>query len=819
MKSLQQDLRHRIETAFEHWARFTLRYHWWIIAAMVLFTGFLAWSIQGIRVEANTESFLRHSDPARIAYNEFREEFGTDEVIVIVLKSDDLFDVKFLQRLRALHYDIEDNLPYVADMNSLVTARVTHGTEDSLITDDLMEEWPRDVEAPEPAVLEKIRSEALSNPIYKNLLISQDQHYTTIMIFLEPGEAVVDEATALAAEEHDSVGHVEETNVLLDSDEINEIAIKLEEIVKRHQSEDFPIWTAGVPPMTYEIIGSMQRDMSLCTAIALVGMALLLFFLFRRGIGVFLPLLTVGLPLLGTFGIMQLSGIPISPATQIMPSFLLAAGVGDSVHILSVFLSAIDSGKTREEALIYALGHSGLAVLMTSVTTAGSLVSFAFVDLAPLAGFGIAAPVGVMLALIYSIVLLPALLCVVPVKSDRAHLAPESTATDAFLAKVGDISTRHPWRVVAVWTLLFATFFFGAAQLRMTHNSTKWFKAGHPLRNAMEIASDHFSNSMSIEMIVDTGEENGLHDPAVMNAIEELKLYAQDLQVGEVHVGKALAVTDVLKETHQALNADDPAFYTIPQDRVTIAQELLLFESSGSDDLDDLVTSQFDKARITLTVPFCDATHYVAFQTEVEKKAKEIFGDLATVKVTGHVSLMARTIEAMLSSMLQSYVMALLIITPLMVMLVGDLRIGLLSMFPNIAPIVLGLGLMYYLDIPLDMFTMLIGSIAIGVVVDDTIHFLHNFKRYYDQGDSPAVATHKTLMTAGRALLFTCVVLTLGFSVFLGASLQNIVNFGIITGFVICVGFIADVTLTPAFATLAVRNRKRLTQADAPSEK
>lgn len=811
MKNVIQRLRDRIEAGFETWGQITLKYPWQIIAVIAVFTGYLLWNAQNIKVEANTESFLKTGDPARVTYSEFRKEFGTDEVIVLVLRSDDLFNVKFLQQLRALHFDLEDNLPFVDDIKSLVNARVTHGTEDSLISEDLMAEWPRDLESPpDPALLEKMRKEAFRNPLYENLFVSKDHHYTMITIKLEPGEAAIDEAVALEAQRHDPIGHAEDTNMLLDSKEVDQVATKLIEILDRHRTADFPIWTAGAPPMTYEILRTMQHDMTIFSGVAFAGMAVLLFFLFRRLVGIFLPLLTVGLPLASTFGIMSMVGIPITPATQIMPSFLLAAGIGYSIHILAIYLHEIDSGKPHEEALVYTIGHSGLAVLLTAATTAGGLISFAFVDLAPLAGFGVSAPLGVLLCFLYSVVLLPALLCVIHIKPRHEYLKlEENTKTDAFLAAVGATATRHPWRAVVAWVIIFIVFGYGASQLRMSHNSIKWFKPEHPLRQAVQVASDHFGSSMSLELIVDTKRENGLHDPAVMNAIEEIKNYAQDLRVGEVFIGKAIAVSDVVKETNQALHDGDPAFYTIPQDRVTIAQELLLFESSGTDDLDDLVTSQFDKARITLTVPFCDATDYVAFQEVLDKKAQEVFHGIAETRVTGAVALMSRTIKAMLSSMLQSYLMSFLNITPFMILLVGDILLGSLSMLPNIAPIVIGMGLMHYLKVPLDMFAALIGSIAIGVVVDDTIHFLHNFKRYTDHGDSPEVATHKTLLSAGRALLFMCLVLVLGFAVFMGASMVNIINFGKITSLVIASGFAADMTLTPAMTTIIMRHRQK----------
>jgi len=163
----------------------------------------------------------------------------------------------------------------------------------------------------------------------------------------------------------------------------------------------------------------------------------------------------------------------------------------------------------------------------------------------------------------------------------------------------------------------------------------------------------------------------------------------------------------------------------------------------------------------------------------------------------------------LLHSTVNSYLLSLLIITPMMVFMLGSLRIGLFSMIPNLAPIIITLGLMQLLGIPLDAFTLLIGSIAIGLAVDDTIHFMHNFQRFRAEGNSAREATLKTLRTTGQAMLFTSLVLASAFFVYLFATMHNLFNFGLLTGFCIIVAFLADVTLSPALVTLLTKNQER----------
>ncbi len=240
-----------------------------------------------------------------------------------------------------------------------------------------------------------------------------------------------------------------------------------------------------------------------------------------------------------------------------------------------------------------------------------------------------------------------------------------------------------------------------------------------------------------------------------------------------------------------------------------MAQELLLFENSGSDDLEELVDSQFRKARIHLAVSYTDGFLYLDLVRAVQRGSREIMGDLAKIHTTGLVELWLRTINAMLTSTFKSYAIALAVITPLMVLLIGNLRLGLLSLIPNLAPIVTGMALMSVLGIHFDMFTMMIGTIAIGVAVDDTIHFMHGFRRNYEHMRDAEAAVRETLLSTGRALLVTSLVLSSGFFVQVSGTLTGSRNAGLITAFTILAALVVDLVLSPALVILATRYAER----------
>jgi predicted RND superfamily exporter protein len=209
-------------------------------------------------------------------------------------------------------------------------------------------------------------------------------------------------------------------------------------------------------------------------------------------------------------------------------------------------------------------------------------------------------------------------------------------------------------------------------------------------------------------------------------------------------------------------------------------------------------------------MPWRDAVGYTKFLDSAEAEAMATLEEVGTPTMTGVLALLARAITAVVTSMVQSYLLAFAIITPLMILLLGSLRMGLLSMIPNLMPIVLTLGLMGIFELPLDAFSLLVGGIAIGLAVDDTIHFMHNYRRYRDQGADLETAVETTLLTAGRAMLITTVVLATGFLGFVLSSMHNLANLGILVSFAVVTAFFADVLLAPALLALFDRNTKEV---------
>ena len=796
-----------IERAFANFGGQLIQYRWVALLLLLVASALLLTNLSKITIDTSNEGFLRADDPILLDYNRFREQFGREEVVLIALRPASLFDPQFLATLKQFHAALEQQVPHLDEVTSLVNVRYTVGKEDELLVEDLLEAFP-DNEAGYKALEQAARN----HPFYKDLLISGDGTMTSVVIETQAFSPQDDELSLEAGFEEEVASGEEEARTFLTDEENSEVVAAVMKLVEQYQSEQFPMEVAGSPIVMERLKGAMQRDMRKFT-VTMVGIIFFfLFVLFRRGSGVFFPLLVVILSLLATIAMMGWSGVPLKLPTQILPSFILAVGIGDSVHILSIFYRRYDHTGDKNEAIQFALGHSGLAVVLTSLTTAAGLFSFSTAELGAVAELGTFGSIGVLFAMVYSLLLLPLLLAIFPVKVRRNPVdepadeegSTRTTWLDRFLDRAVYFATDHAQTVVLTALFLFVAAIAGITQIQFKHDVMKWLPEHQPVRIATEHLDRDLNGTISVEILVDSGKEEGLYDPTLIANLAKLQDSLLELGEGDeaIVAGKRISVVDVLRETNQALNENRPEFYKVPDNRQLVAQELLLFENSGSDDLENMVDSELRTARLTLRLPWREAGEYDRVVDDVQQRVDAAFGEQAEGKVTGLMMIFARTLNAMMSSMAQSYTIAAIVISLMMMLLVGHVRLGLIAMIPNLLPIILVMGVMGLTGMPLDAFTMLIGSIALGLAVDDTVHFMHNFQRYYRQSGDTVEAIIHTLHTAGRAMVVTTIVLTLGFLIFTQSEMNNLHNFGALTGMAIVLALLADILLAPALMTL-----------------
>ncbi len=762
-----------------------------VIVGIVLLLVFPIFHVPQIKMDASTEGFLNENDPVLLEYHAFREQFGRDERIIIGLKSDTIFTLDFLKMLRNLHEDLESNLPYLSEINSLYNARYTRGEGDKLLTENLLAHFPQTQQQ-----VEVIKKRAMESHFYKDLFLSSDGKMTAILLetdaFSHEGETNTSGNPSLEQNQTKS------SKTFLSDAENAAFIEALKQIVGSYKQEGLEIYIAGSPLLTDAFTSQMHIEM-LQSMYLFFAVSLIALFVFLRRVSAVVIVLVVSiLSILATVGTMAWAGISLIDAMQIVPFVIVVAVMSASVHLLTSFFDTFNATGNKQEAVIGTLTQSGSTIAMILLITAMGMALFARSDIPQLAELGMYASLGVSVTLILTLTLLPALLSIVtlkpkePLKADKWH---------QLIDKVAMIPVKHYKSIIIASVLAMIVSVAAATKLGISDDPLTWFSSAAYERVSTQEIDAALHGSVSIELIVDTKKENGWSD---LRRLENLNLFTMDLENyvdGDTRIGKVVSLATIIKETNRALHQNQEKFYVIPDDAELVAQELLLFENSGSDDLQDVVDSQFSKTRITIKLPLIDVTGMTKVLRYVEEQAAKTFPDDEII-TTGMLPVLITKVSGAVDEAVSSFMNVFMGIALLMMFLLGTFRLGLSAMIPIGVPFLLALFMMYILGLSLDMMTLFVAFIAIVVSLDNTIHFMYTFKRYYKESQESIKAIEQTFNTVAKAMVTVAVVLSLGFYALIFSDQSSVGHFGLLSGSMLLLALFASLLLAPAWMIL-----------------
>ncbi len=552
-------LKNRIELVFEDFTRNIYRHRILYLIGMFAVIFLMCSSVLRLTVDTATESMLHKNDSSLLAYNDYRDQFGRTDIITVLVEAPDLFDIDFLRKLEKLHNEIKLEAPHLNKVRSLISIRDTNEKEGTLYVDDLMKDF-------ENRNMAEIKKRALENPFYRNYILSSDKKSTAIML----------ETVAIVQDSSEVVGNVgddfddddgmsdmgdgkesssEGTWHYITADEKAEVNEAVKGIIIKYQADDFRLVFSGGPVVVDVFNKTTASDTKRLMKIMTVVIIVFLFLLFRRISGVLMPMIIVNASMLSTLGLMAYTNTPISLMTNLLPGFLVAVGIADAVHVLTIFYRKFDEGESKEDAICYAMGHSGIAILMTSVTTAAGLLSFSIAEIATISDMGYFAAAGVILALLFTIILLPALIAVTPiVRKGEVEADDKPGYMDRVLLKFAQISINYPKQIIAVSILFFIVSVFYICQLNFSSYVLAYFPDDHPVKIDLKYMESKFEGSVAFEVVIDTGKENGLYDPEILNSIERLTEKLYQIKTDTIYIGKIVSINDIVKETNQALH-------------------------------------------------------------------------------------------------------------------------------------------------------------------------------------------------------------------------------------------------------------------------
>lgn len=797
-------IRAHVEKKFENFSYFF--YEHYIITAIILLpiVGFLAGQIPQIKLETSIKHYLQDNDQTLVEYHKFQNQFGSDNRVIVGVVSDNIFSSETLLKLEKFQRELASEVPHIAQVKGLTNAIFIKSHDDEIefgITGELLQG---------NADIKGFKELVTGSPIYTNQYYSHNEKLALISLSIACSSLQSDSLDILSdlmQEKTVTTKEPDEQICSLSNKENKEMNGVLEQIRLKYQQDDFKIYLTGMPVLRKYLATTMNNDIKRFLLLSILVIVVLLYILFGRVSGVVIPLIIVFCSVSSTLGIMVLLGKPFQPPTRIIPSFLIAVGIGASVHILFIFYQFFNNGQSRKDGIAKAFGHSALPVVLTCLTTAAGLASFSTAEVAPIANLGFIAALGIFLSLFYTIILLPVLLAITPLKrGKKPFFIKYAKAVSRIINQIVKISTGYPKSIVLFSLGLLIVSLVGICQLKFSHDPLLRLPEHAPLRKATEIISQHFPGVATLEILIETDQGTSLTSPLIVRQFDKFYTRLFHYSTEGIPVVNVFSIYTLIKEIHKNLLPGE-ATTVLPEDSQLIAQELLLLESGAPEVIHQLTDAHFQLARVTVQVPWVDAIAYGPLLDGIDALSKDVFQDFAEVSLTGLVPLLSRTITATITSMVRSYLIAFLVISAAMVLLIGHFRLGAISMIPNLLPILLTLGYMGWVGIPLDMYTLLIGSIALGLVVDDTIHFMYNFRRYYTLTSDVPAAVKMTLETSGLAMLITTIVLSCGAFIFMASEMNNLYYFGMLTGITIVTALLADFILAPALMSLYYKHK------------
>jgi len=716
-------------------------------------------------IDNDITAWFSKDDPVYRDYERYRAEFGGTRALIIALKADSadrLFSRPALEAIETITGDIE-RVDTVQQVNSLATATLVEairdgGDEGGLEVRPLLE----NLATRDPA---DIRRRALADDLIRGDLVSEDGATTAIIVGFD--EDRIDEVRA---------GVIQQIHDIVDP--------KLPAGVRAYYNGSLEI------SETYNRI-TLDNQRRFTPPILLITV-LAIYVAFRSWRKTLLAMFAVLISLLWTLGLYSLMGFSYNVLASMLVPLIVVLAIADDVHIMQHWDEERRHGD-NEHAFKATVAHLTAPLLGASATTALGMLSLATSSVVAVRAFGIGSAVGIMVDFAISIVLMPTLLTLVKPETSEA---PHERHFIAPLKAIARFSCARPARVLAVSIALSIVAALGILRLRVDTNHISFFSARHPLGQSAAVIDKELGGVYSFQIMLE-GPAESLKTP---DALERMDRLQQSLRQFP-HVRKVTSVADYVKRINKELNDGRPEASVIPADANTIAQELFVFAlgGEGRHELERVVASDYSRAQISIKLQSMSSDLVLEQVEDADRMAKEAFaGTGISVLTTGSGRLFSTLDHYLVMSQLSSFGTAFFTVFGVIFIVFRSMRFGFLTIAPNLLPVLAVLGVMGYLDISMNVATVMVASVALGIVDDDTIHFINRYRREAADGKSTDEAIEIATAHEGRASLTTAIINSAGYAVLLLSEYKPTAWFGGLLALTMLTAFLAEVFILPA---------------------
>lgn len=749
------------------WLTLPTQYSWWVLLFTIAMVVAATVGGKNLYFRGDYNIFFDGQNAQLRAFDEIQTTFAKSDNLSIVIapKSGNIFEPTTLTLVQQLTQDAW-LVPYSSRVDSLANYQHTEAYDDDLIVEDLLlDEYVLTEER-----IAKVKRIALSEPALKHALISESGDVTVVNITVQMPE--IDETA-----------------------EAIEVVTYVDQMIEKYQAlyPEMEFHKAGIIAMNYAFMVAAQDDSSTLVPTMLLVILLFLTVMLRSFLSVLATLVVIIGSVAATMGLSGWAGMFLSTATVNIPTLVMTLAVADCVHVIATMRQNMKRGHSKRYAIDQSVMVNLMPIVITSITTAIGFLMMNMSDSPVLRDFGNLAALGVMIACFLSLSLLPALLKVLPIRvkvTDAGGKQPSD-----LMDKLGDWVVRNRKALLPASALVIAVSASLLPLNKINDESVKYFDSRSEFRRAADFMEERISGMTNISIAIKSNESQGISDPAYLKTIGSFTEWLRT-QPETDHVG---TLSDVYKRLNKNMHSDDESYYQLPLDRELAAQYLLLYEMSLPYGLDLNNQINVDKSSIKMVVTI-DNLGSVEL-VDLENRIYRWFAQNAPQYqvVASSPSLMFAHIgETNMASMLSTLPITLILISVLMIFSLRSLRLGLISVVPNMAPAIIGFGLWAVLSGEINLGLSVVVTLTLGIVVDDSVHFLSKYQRARKQGKDAEEAVRYAFHTVGRALWITTVVLVAGFSVLAMSSFRLNADMGQLSAIVIFIALVVDFIFLPA---------------------
>ncbi|MCF8362816.1 MAG: MMPL family transporter [Prolixibacteraceae bacterium] len=704
-----------------------------IIITLVITVFFLQEMKQNARMETNLDEYMPKEHPAFVYSDKAEDWFNIKDGILIAIENKNgIYNSQTLQKIKDITMDLQDMEEFDDnDVTSLYSADNITGSEYGMEVETFYKKVPKSDEK-----INSIRENVRTNDMVYERLVSEDE--TVALIVAGMNDSTFTEAFY---------------------DEILEFAGSFE-------SDKNTIYVAGRPIVegTMALLG--PADMKRMVPIVLLIIALVLFFSLRSVRGTVITLAVVFVSTIWAFGLMAALGVPIYSVSTMMPVMLIAIGVADGIHLLVHYkhYAIKNPDESRKNKIKEMLVNMWKPIVMTSITTSIGFVSLLTSQVYPIKYFGLFTAFGIMVAMLMSLILLPAGIYLFGVRIPKTNKSPKNDAVDKFLKKATDYVLKYKKSIIWLSIAIAVISIFGIQRVWINSSFLDKFEKDSDIVLTDNFINSKFGGTSTLNVILESKDADAFKQPENLRLIDQMQHKTEKL----AKVGNSFSLSDYIKRMNKVMNADSNSYYTIPDNSNLVAQYLLLYEMSGDpENLTKVVNYDYNKTNITFQLKGDDSKTIDEALRVIKTFDDKLSENGIQINFAGSGYKALVFTDLILEGQIKSLVISLLLVIILLTLMFRSVKAGVVGSVPIIITALISFGVMGLLNIPLSTTTALLSSIAIGIGIDYAIHFIEHYRVNLKKNAGALQAMYVTMQQTGKAILFNAVVVIAGFLVLL----------------------------------------------------